>query len=245
MKKLLTTILTATSLFSTTQAQPALVVGEKPVWVSTSELPIELTPLNATVKQKLIATLKASATQPYHFNYTLHGLKSDWFVYEGDLHIEKSLSNDINLIVFGNITIDGIYDDARSPYGGLITTGNLSAKHVLSESLLTVLGDVDVAGLMFDYYNDYVTEIKGNVRCKAYYNDDKSSVYHGTFEVAFARGYDGEVEGKNIPDVFVTEALDKEKPWENADEEADVNWYYSLNIQKVRKNLDEGISIFK
>jgi hypothetical protein len=97
-------------------------------------------------------------------------------LHKGDLTIDGSFANDHVLVVDGNLTIRGSYDDFRGDGTGiLVVLGDLRAEHVVSWGSIAVTGTLEASGLVYAYYNDFTFEVAGPVRARALIVFDKAT----------------------------------------------------------------------
>ena len=96
--------------------------------------------------------------------------------HRGDMTIDGSFANTHVLVVGGNLTIHGSYDDFRGGgIGILVVLGDLRAEHVVSWGAIAVTGTLEAAGLVYAYYNDFTFEVAGPVKARALVVSDKST----------------------------------------------------------------------
>ncbi len=209
-------------------------------WMSEKNILSKLKNINDDVRSEVIEIIQNRKDKPYDFNYVLKTLEQtkNWYIHEGDLILDKSFASEYALIVKGNLTIHGIYDDYKNSYiGNVIVLGNLEADHLYSWGTLTVLGDIKVKGLIYNEYNDHVFETKGEIHCKAFYVDDKQTIYNRKLlKTEFERDYDGNITGSSLVDFFVDDVINKD------DEEEE---FYELDSTIVKNLLYDGKDIFK
>lgn len=99
-----------------------------------------------------------------------------WWIHEGDLRLPSNVMNDINLIVTGDVIVDGWYDDYLGD-GLLAVFGSMRCRHVFSSYMLYVARDLLVQGLNLQYHNDWVFECGGQVAARAFISADKSCLF--------------------------------------------------------------------
>ncbi|MET1081394.1 MAG: hypothetical protein ABWY06_25620 [Pseudomonas sp.] len=100
-----------------------------------------------------------------------------WIVHKGDLRIDGSFDNSHGLVVDGNLTIAGDYDDYGDGIGLLVVLGNLQVDDLMSWGSLYVQGDLNASGLVIAEYNDFTFEVDGKVNARGLVVHDKSSSY--------------------------------------------------------------------
>ncbi|UXI70073.1 polymer-forming cytoskeletal protein [Tahibacter amnicola] len=111
------------------------------------------------------------------------------YLHKGDLVVDGSFSNDDALIVDGNLTIRGSYDDYNPGIGVLLVTGDLRVENLVSWGTVAVNGRLDASGLVYAYYNDFTFEVGGPVKAQALVVYDKMSDY-GPVEAAVVQTHD-------------------------------------------------------
>ena len=98
------------------------------------------------------------------------------YLHKGDQTIDASFVNTHALVVDGNLTIRGSYDDFRGGGIGILAVlGDLRAGHVVSWGSIAVTGRLDATGLVYAYYNDFSFEVAGPVKARAVVVFDKST----------------------------------------------------------------------
>ena len=206
-------------------------------WTSVDDFSEKVKRLDEENRKEVIETIKNHKDKPYDLNYVLWTLEQtkNWYIHEGDLTLDKSFSSEYALIIKGNLTINGIYDDYKNSYiGNVIVFGNMQADHIYSWGTLTILGDINVKGLIYNEYNDHVFETTGKIHCKAIYINDKQTIFnYALLKTEFERDYDGVVTGPAITDFFVEDVIDRDDD------------YYELNSDSIKKLLYDGKNIFK
>lgn len=86
-----------------------------------------------------------------------------WYAHRGDLVIDGDFDNDMLLVVEGDLTIRGTYNDDRSGAGHLLVLGDVRAENVLSGNAFCATGSLYAAGLVLATYNDHPFEVSGPV----------------------------------------------------------------------------------
>lgn len=98
-----------------------------------------------------------------------------WLIHQGDLTIDGDFTNNDLLIVNGNLTINGSYDDSNRGLGHLIVLGDTQVVNFLSHGFFHAKGQFIASGLIYNYYNDYSFEVRQTVTAQGIVIDDKSS----------------------------------------------------------------------
>ncbi|MET1081395.1 MAG: hypothetical protein ABWY06_25625 [Pseudomonas sp.] len=140
-------------------------------WVSSHQ--IKLKPLSATERQRLSDRLAPHALRN-HFEESY----VDWQIHRGDLRIDNSFENNQALVVEGDLSIAGDYDDLYR--GRLVVLGDLRVDNLVSEGSLYVDGDLDAQGLVFaqnDERSPFTFEVKGRVNAHGLIVSRKNSQY--------------------------------------------------------------------
>ena len=99
-----------------------------------------------------------------------------WWIHQGDLRLPSNVINDINLIVTGDLIVDGWYDDYPGE-GLLAVCGSMRCRHVFSWYFFHVGRDLLVQGLNLQYYNDWVFECGGQLAARAFIAADKACLF--------------------------------------------------------------------
>lgn len=98
--------------------------------------------------------------------------------HDGDLSIEGDfiLRGGKSLIVDGDLTIEGTYDDCRGT-GHIVVLGDMKADNVLTWGTSIVTGRLTAKELVYCCYNDHISEFRGGVTARALLISDKSCEY--------------------------------------------------------------------
>jgi len=160
----------ATMVTSVTQAA-------EPVWRTSREVVTRaqapVTRLDAAGVEAVVARLPKSISL---IRADLRDTDVQVHLHKGDLTIDASFVNTHALVVDGNLTIRGSYDDYRGGgIGILVVLGDLRAEHVVSWGSIAVTGTLDATGLVYAYYNDFSFEVAGPVKARAVVVFDKST----------------------------------------------------------------------
>ena len=149
-----------------------LVMNENPAFAKTitaSDLTARFEQLTKTKEVKvLIDTLKNV------HDYIEYYDKTQWYVYHGDLVIDGDFDNDVALVVLGDLTIKGNYNDYISGTGFLVCHGNMRVQNLLSWNYFSVGQSLYAAGIVGAHYNDYSFGVYGKTfQSRAYYSQDR------------------------------------------------------------------------
>lgn len=173
---LLLLVLLGTSAF--TPSASAAPAPTPPVWRTSSDLiknsPASFPRLDQGGIQAVIARLPKSLSLIRDY---LLDKDTSVRLHKGDLTIDGSFANDHALVIDGNLTIRGSYDDYRDGIGILVVLGDLRAEHVVSWGSIAVAGTLEASGLVYAYYNDFTFEVAGPVKARALIVFDKSASY--------------------------------------------------------------------
>ncbi|OON48473.1 hypothetical protein BV389_16770, partial [Escherichia coli] len=82
-----------------------------------------------------------------------------WYYHNGDLSLPANFSNQNKLVVNGNLTISGDYDDYLSGNGHLIVLGNVIVDNFINHDFAYVKGQMTAKGLVYADYNDHNFEV--------------------------------------------------------------------------------------
>jgi hypothetical protein len=165
-------------------------------------------------------------------------------LHKGDLTIDGSFDNSHILVIDGNLTISGSYDDYRGGTGILVVLGDMRAEHVISWGSIAVTGNLQAAGLVYAYYNDFTFEVGGTVKARALVIFDKSSNYERV-EATVVQTDDGEDDDKTpmavrhfLPELMIEDVLDKT--------DADTTTLYAMpSYDDAKKRIEAGEPIFR
>lgn len=209
-------------------------------WIKVDDFFDKITKIDEKAINEVIEAIKSKKDEPYDFNYVLRTLENseNWYIHEGNLTLDKSFASEYGLIIKGNLTINGVYDDVPSSYtGNVIVFGDMEADHIHSQGTLTVFGNIKAKGLIYNCYPNCVFECIGKIDCKAFYVDEKDVIWNDNLlTTEFERDFWGEVTGPKITDFFVDEIIDKEED----DEE-----FYTIDLDNLLDHLYNGKEIFK
>lgn len=108
------------------------------------------------------------------------------------------------LIVEGDLTVKGRYEDSLDPESVVIVTGSLRARDVISTGFLEVHGDLVASQSILFVDNDACCEVFGDVRAPFVYSSYHAVKVHGGVEARLVTG-----DAKNIrstkPHAFIEE----------------------------------------
>ena len=156
---------------------PSMTHAAEPVWrtsrdvVTRAQAPISR--LDAAGVEQVIARLPKTLSL---IRADLRDSDVQVYLHQGDLTIDASFVNTHALVVDGNLTIRGSYDDYRGGgIGILLVLGDVRAEHVVSWGSIAVTGTIDATGLVYAYYNDFSFEVAGPVKARAVVVFDKST----------------------------------------------------------------------
>ena len=163
----------------------------------------------------------------------------EWYYHEGDLVIDGNFDNGNWLVVNGNLTIHGSYDDYSVGSGHLIVLGNVYVENFLNEGFAYIKNELKAKGLVYADYNDHNFEAIGGVASRGLIVSDKM-VQIGTVESDFYINDDlseksfnentGKAQKLLVPELY--EAVD-----EDEDELSSSTPSYENVVARVRKNL--------
>ena len=156
---------------------PSMTHAAEPVWRTSREVVTRaqapITRLDAAGVERVIARLPKALSL---IRADLRDSDVQVYLHQGDLTIDASFVNTHALVVDGNLTIRGSYDDYRGGgIGILLVLGDVRAEHVVSWGSIAVTGTIDATGLVYAYYNDFSFEVAGPVKARAVVVFDKST----------------------------------------------------------------------
>ncbi len=126
-------------------------------------------------KSKIEALLKPLQTTHKFLQYYTD---IQWYVHHGDLVIDNHFDNNISLIVIGDLTIHGNYNDNAEGGGYLVCTGNMRVDNVLSLYYFSVGQSLYVKGFVGAHYNDFTFRVYGETfLSRAHYSQDRDMYY--------------------------------------------------------------------
>jgi hypothetical protein len=169
--------LAAAVLAAALQTTPPTPRSAEPVWRTSHELiaraPASFPRLDPAGIDAVIKRLPKALSQiPDYLRVKEAAVR----VHRGDLTIDGSFANAHTLVVDGDLTIRGSYDDYRgNGIGILVVLGDLRAEHVVSWGSIAVTGTLQATGLVYAYYNDFTFEVAGPVKARALVVFDKST----------------------------------------------------------------------
>jgi hypothetical protein len=163
------------------------------------------------------------------------------FLHKGDLTIDRSFDNSHILVVDGNLTIRGSYDDYRDGIGIIVVLGDMRAEHVVSWGSIAVAGTLQATGLVYAYYNDFTFEVGGPVKARALVTFDKATNYD-TVDALFEQSDNGEGTALAVrhfvPELMIEDVLDKT--------DAETTELYAVaSYEAARKRIEAGQPLFR
>lgn len=150
-------------------------------------LDVQTRPMPADIQARAIALIS---------DETLRSVVADraseyeaWAFHEGDLHIAGGFDATPCplLIVTGDMTVDGLFEDADDPETIVCVAGTLRARNLVTAGWLDVGGDLIVAECVIGDYNDCSANIQGTLRARFFFPEEHSFAVGG-FEVECAVG---------------------------------------------------------
>lgn len=158
------------------------------IWLSSTELlaqnPSDWTDLDDATRDSLISD------EEFYIHHSLEDPKVGWRVHRGDLIIDGSFHNGHGLIVLGNLTIRGHYDDEHllgqgdAGYGLLFVKGDVRVEGIYSEGPIHITNSLDANDLIYTFENNWSFEVLGTIKARGLVIDDKAAHY-GETEVGF------------------------------------------------------------
>jgi hypothetical protein len=216
--------------------------GEPPVWRTSADLikksPKSFPRLDKAGIEAVIKRLPKSVTLIKDY---LLDKDAAVFSHKGDLTIDGSFDNAHTLIVDGNLTIRGSYDDYRDGIGILLVLGDMRAEHIVSWGSIAVTGTLESTGLVYAYYNDFTFEVGGPVKARALVVFDKAANYPRV-DAAVVQSEGGERAALAVrhfaPELMIEDLLDKEDP--------DASGIFATaSYDAARKRIEAGLPIFR
>lgn len=220
--------------------------AEPPVWRTSTELikksPASFRRLDQAGIEAVIKRLPKSVSLIRDY---LRDKDATVFSHKGDLTIDGSFDNGHVLVVDGNLTIRGSYDDYRDGIGIVVVLGDMRAEHVVSWGSIAVTGTLEASGLVYAYYNDFTFEVGGPIKAKALVVFDKSSNYERV-DAPVVQTDNDDSNGNGtalavrhfVPELMIEDVLDKT--------DADTKALYALvSYEVAQKRIAAGLPIFR
>ena len=163
-----------------------------------------------------------------------------WRVAEGDVTIDANILNTEYVIIFGNLIINGNYDDTRGD-GALVVMGSLSLDYCMSRGMVYIHAGLTASGLVYANYNDYTFDVTGKTNARGVLFVDKDGhIDPGVVGFYLNCSYDYDQYGDHLlllhPDLFLFD--DHITEW-------DVMHSLTPEFQFVRERLEQGLPIFR
>jgi hypothetical protein len=151
---------------------------EAPVWHTSRELikssPGSFRRLDQAGLDAVFERLSHSMVEDYLREHE----KVPVYLHTGDLTIDGSFANQHVVVVDGNLTIRGSYDDYVGGHIGiLVVLGDMRVEHVVSWGSIAVSGALEASGLVYAYYNDFTFEVRGLIKARALLVVEKSGAF--------------------------------------------------------------------
>jgi hypothetical protein len=225
------------------QTAPPPAAASAPAWRSSHDLiaraPASFPRLDAAGIDAVIARLPRTLTQIPDFLRDKHAAVR---VHRGDLTIDGSFVNAHALVVDGDLTIRGSYDDYRDGgIGVLVVLGDLRAEHVVSWGSIAVTGTLQATGLVYAYYNDFTFEVAGPVQARALVVFDKST-NDLRVEAPIRQTDDGDGAALAVrhfvPELMIDDVLDKT-------DATTTELQAVASYEAARKRVASGLPIFR
>ena len=222
---------------------PSMTLAAEPVWrtsrdvVTRAQAPISR--LDAAGVERVIGRLPKTLSL---IRADLRDSDVQVYLHQGDLTIDASFVNTHALVVDGNLTIRGSYDDYRGGgIGILLVLGDVRAEHVVSWGSIAVTGTLDATGLVYAYYNDFSFEVGGPVKARAVVVFDKSTNnprIDGTINQSDGRNDAALAVRHFVPELMIEDILDST--------EADGTELLAVaSYDTARKRIAAGLPIFR
>jgi hypothetical protein len=114
------------------------------------------------------------------------------YIHDGDLSIPGDFivhdAGVLILVVRGNLTVGGAYQDADDPQTIVLVTGNFQARDVVTAGFLEVHGNMTVRDRLIGDYNDCQAWIGGDVTCALFYGEEHFFHIGGAFKAEHILG---------------------------------------------------------
>lgn len=170
------------------------------------------------------------------------GVLYDLQVADGDLHVRGGFNSKTAgvqlLVVFGDLVVDGAYEDYVDPQSFVLVTGSLRARDVVTAGWLEVHGSLTADRVIGDY-NDCGACIGGDVRAGLFYGENHSFTIGGRLVCDVVVGWP-QLKISSPPDTL---ALDDRRLLDHLDREL-LRTYEDLDDAGERVLAVDGIRDF-
>lgn len=227
-------LLTSLALACAANAAP----GE---WVSSGDL-VKNQTLERIGKTEITATLKRLPQGLVSIKDYVGDDGAAVYRHRGDLTLDRSFANDDIVIVDGNLTIKGDYDDYSPGIGVLLVLGDFTVDDVLSWGSIGVAGKLASTGLVYANYNDFTFEVAGTIAARALVVSDKSANY-GKVEATIEQTDDDfrmdAALRRFVPELLIKDLLDNASDGDEPTVVARADW------DEANRRVHAGLPLFR
>lgn len=167
---------------------------------------------------------------------SINSYATDILVSNGDLHISGDLDLDVQLLVDGNLSVDGCYRDSDDPQTITLVTGDLTARDIITAGFLEVHGNLTCGRLLGDY-NDCSAYISNDVTADLFYPENHSFTIGGGLHSGTTLSA-SDPKLLDILDRDLVEAFDDEDQNGNP-----VTWIDHLHFDKIKQRVAAGLPL--
>jgi hypothetical protein len=197
-----------------------------PMQTTTTDIAARLVPFPQEERERLLKRIPRNGSTSSQLADSFDG---SWYVHRGDLAIDGDFSNNLNLVVDGDLTVRGTLLDTNDT-ASLVVTGDVRAKHILSECLLVTLGSLDCSGLTCAYYNDWCFEVWGpEMQSRALLIFDRSTTLPEGYKVQFEYNSDSSDSKGSAENLFIEDLVrfvdEDDLPYKRVTSNGKVKWF--------------------
>lgn len=210
-------------------------------WVSSEELiPADFHIMTAEERQMVKGETSDSMEASYMLKDNIR-----WYYHNGDLSVPGNFSNQNTLVIKGNLTISGDYDDYISGNGHLIVLGNVIVDNFINRDFAYIKGQMNAKGLVYADYNDHNFEVMKGITARGIIVSDKAT----QFDVTKADFYINENEGGDDYDweanIIKAYSMFAPESYDIADIETDDILNSYPNYDRVADRIAQGLPLFR
>ncbi|EHO7996761.1 DUF2773 domain-containing protein [Escherichia coli] len=168
-----------------------------------------------------------------------------WYYHNGDLSLPTNFSNQHKLVVNGNLTISGDYDDYLSGNGHLIVLGNVIVDNFINHDFAYVKGQMTAKGLVYADYNDHNFEVMRGISARGIIVSDKATQFE-SIKAEFYINEDASGEGYSW-DENIKKAYSLVNPdfYDHTEIETDNIFNAYPDYDSVADNIIQGLPVFR
>jgi hypothetical protein len=181
---------------------------------------------------------------------SINSYATDILVSNGDLHIAGDLDLDVQLLVDGNLSVDGCYRDSDDPQTITLVTGDLTARDVITGGFLEVHGNLTCGRLLGDY-NDCSAYISNNVTADLFYGEEHYFTIGGDLNADIVLGHprlEFEIDPARmieLDDPWLLTILDPDlaEAFHDHDREGNPVTWIDFHFDKIKQRVAAGLPL--